>query len=244
MTDVFQAGLVKICSLREPGDAALVIAAGADAFGLIFAEARRQVMPERAAEIVREARRLATEARPTAVGVFVDASAARITAVAEQVGLDLAQLHGDEPPELLAAIPVPAVKAIRPKPGETVSDVERAMARYLAAERPPVAFLVDGYHPGQHGGVGARADWGLAAELAARWPVILAGGLNPANVGEAIEAVQPIGVDVSSGVETDGAKDGAKIAAFVAKARRAFVPGVGEQSRGRCPRLNRSGSPT
>ena len=218
---VIGAGAIKVCGLREPADAAAAAAAGADLIGFIFAPARRRVTPDQAASAIMAARGATT--RPVlAVGVFVDADPEEINRTAADADLDLVQLHGDEDPALLAALSRPAVKAIRPRPGESSAVVAGRMEGYLGADRPPVAFLVDGWDERAPGGTGVRADWTLAADLAARYPVLLAGGLTPENVPEAILEVTPLGVDVSSGVETDGAKDHAKIAAYVAAARRAF----------------------
>lgn len=217
-----RAGTVKICSLREIGQAAMVTSAGADLFGLIFAPTRRQVTAEQAAGIVAEVRRLSPSRRVLSVGVFVDASADEINRVASIAGLDIAQLHGNEPPELLGAIEIPVIKAMAIPPGEAPRAIETRFEEFSRRPRPPIAYLVDGYDRTQAGGAGALADWALAADLARRWPVMLAGGLTPQNVGDAIAAVDAIGVDVSSGVETDGVKDAAKISEFVSAARQGF----------------------
>ena len=157
------------------------------------------------------------------MGVFVDAPAAEINAVVRAAGLELVQLHGDEPPSLLSEISCPVIKAVRPRLGTPAAHVESQFEQFAAVANAPVLYLVDGYAPGVAGGAGARADWDLAARLAADWPVMLAGGLDPDNVGEAVRAVRPVAVDVSSGVETDGVKDPAKMNAFIASARRALT---------------------
>ncbi len=214
-------GLVKICGLRETEHAVAAAEAGADLLGFIFAPARRRITPVDARAAIAAAR--AATARPIlAVGVFVDADAAEIAHVAALTGIDIAQLHGDEPVDLPARLPIPATKAFKPQPGASLAETLACIDRYLGVDAPPVAALVDGYHPGASGGTGARADWRLASELAARRSLLLAGGLDPLNVADAIVAVRPLGVDVSSGVERDGVKDAAMIAAFVANARRAF----------------------
>jgi phosphoribosylanthranilate isomerase len=142
-----------------------------------------------------------------------------INAAVRAVGLDLVQLHGDESPEMLNELDVPAIKAFGLTPGASHSAVRSAMIAFAEARRPPIAFLIDG----QFGGTGSKADWSLAAEIAREFSVILAGGLTPDNVAEAIATVGPFAVDVSSGVETDGIKDAAKITSFVARARSAFA---------------------
>ncbi len=222
-------GSVKICSLREVEHARYVIDAGADLFGLIFAPARRQVTVERARNIVQAVRAGASGDSPRAVGVFVDASADEINSVIQTVGLDLVQLHGSERPELIAELSVPAIKVFRPEPGTSVATVQRDLERFAAAARPPVAFLIEGFHPSQAGGAGVRADWLLVSKLAREWPIVLAGGLSPDSVAEAIEAVRSIAVDVGSGVETNGVKDPAMIAAFVQNARTAFAELVADR---------------
>lgn len=210
---------VKICSLREPHQAEFAAAAGASAVGLIFAEARRRVTVERAREIVGELRRLDSRRRVLVVGVFVDQAVDEVNRVADQVGLDLVQLHGAEATDVVARIERPVIKVVRP-PADGGSTSSGA---YGELASPPVAYLVDGVSKAAAGGTGERADWTAAAALARTERLILAGGLTPENVGEAVRAVRPFGVDVSSGVETDGAKDRTKVVAFVAAARAAFA---------------------
>ena len=217
-----QHGLVKICGLREPVHARAAVAAGADLLGFIFAPARRRVTAADARSCVGAARDEAGTRRILTVGVFVDATAADMNAAAAMAGLDLLQLHGEEPPELLADLDRPVVKALRPRAGTSPQEAESVIERYLAARNAPVAFLVDGYDPISAGGQGVRADWRLAADLAGNRPLFLAGGLDPDNVASAIAAVRPLAVDVSSGVETAGVKDQSKIEAFVLTAKRAF----------------------
>lgn len=210
--------IVKICGLREPEHAVAAATTGADLIGFIFAPSRRRVLPDDAARYIAAAKERNAALR--AVGVFVDASPAEIMATAMTAGLDLVQLHGDEAVDILDRIDVPAIRAMRPRPGEAVAEVERKIARWAEHPRRPVAFLVDGYSAAGGGGMGIRADWMLVRTLAERWPIVLAGGLDPVNVGEAIMTVKPLGVDVSSGVERDGRKDPARIASFIDAARR------------------------
>ena len=192
---------------------AVVVEAGADLFGLIFAPVRRQVTIERAAEIVRATRAAAGSRPPLAVGVFVDASVEEIERVVARTGIDLVQLHGDE-----RAGGAERTRACRrswrcgcrraaPLPKRSGS-----WSRFAAATRPP-AGLPDRRLSGRVRTAGAacgRIGAGRRA-CASRWPIMLAGGLTPDNVAEAIAAVRPLAVDVSSGVETDGVKDEAKI---------------------------------
>lgn len=219
---VLPAGLVKICGLQEPDHARAAVINGADLVGFIFAPSRRQVSPAQAAGCLQAARD-ATDRPFLATGVFVNATADTINRIATETGIDLVQLHGNEPPSLIEALSLPAIKALRPAPDTSPDTVRSTIEIYLQAPKPPIAFLIDGFHPTLPGGSGVRADWSLAAELIADAPIVLAGGLDPANVAEAILAVRPAGVDVSSGVESHGVKDPGKIAAFIRAAKAAFA---------------------
>ncbi len=221
--------LVKICGLSTAEHALAAATAGADMLGFVFAPSRRQVTPEQAAAIAAEVR--AAGARPRLVGLFVNADPATVNAVAAAVGLDLVQLSGDEPAEHAEQIALPIIKAVRMDGSPTEAAwLERASRGWAggAGAPPPDTWpparpllLIDAHVPGSYGGTGVTADWGRAAELAGRLPVLLAGGLSPANVAAAIAAVRPLGVDVSSGVETGGVKDPLKIEAFIGAARSA-----------------------
>lgn len=216
-------GLVKICGIREPEHAVAAAEAGADLIGFIFAPARRQVTAERAAACIAAAQGVRRPLPVTAVGVFVDAPSDEIAAVVERAGLDVVQLHGGESPEIAGVLPVPVLRVLRPPAGTPATEVERSISAWQRAERRPLAYMLEGYSATAAGGVGARADRGLAFGLARRWPLFLAGGLDPDNVGEAIAEVGPAGVDVSSGVERDGMKNADRIIAFVRAARAAFA---------------------
>jgi phosphoribosylanthranilate isomerase len=235
--------LVKICGLRTVEHALAAAAAGADMLGFVFAPSRRQVTPEQAATIA-AAVRDRHGSRPQLVGLFVNTEPSTINRVAALVGLDHVQLSGDEPVAHAELITHPIIKAVRldgsateagwltsdhagcsregrgeglPSPQNPIP--HNQVGGSLAAGLPPLVLLVDAHVPGSYGGTGVVADWERAAELAARVPLILAGGLTPVNVAAAIAAVAPIGVDVSSGVETDGIKDCLKIEAFIGAAR-------------------------
>ena len=215
-----RAASIKFCSLREVNHAGWAIGAGADLFGLIFAAGRRRVTVERAREIVDAATQVI--GGPKAVGVFVDQDIIEINTIAQSLGLAYVQLHGDETPADVSRVDRPAIKAIRPSPGETLDQIAARIDAFERASRPPIAFLIDGFHPRHPGGHGVLADWRVARHLAERFPVILAGGLTPENLEEAILTVQPYGVDVSSGVETNGAKDRVRMSAFASNGRAAF----------------------
>ncbi|GBD30581.1 N-(5'-phosphoribosyl)anthranilate isomerase [bacterium HR32] len=197
---------VKICGVRTEAAARAAAEAGADAVGFVFyPESPRFLRPERAAEIARTLPPFVVR-----VGVFVNAPLAVVDEVADRVGLDVVQLHGDEPPEVCARMRRRVVKAVRVR---SAQDVE-AVRRY-----PVGAVLLDTHVPGRYGGTGQRFDWSAVPSLDR--PVILSGGLTPENVAQAVVLVRPYGVDVSSGVETDGEKDPRKIAAFVRAVREA-----------------------
>ncbi len=209
---------VKICGITSLEDAWTAVEAGADALGFIFHPASpRFVLPEAASVIVTAIRREAPSVR--CVGVFVNEPVERIRSLLDSIPLDWAQLHGDEPPEALAALGDRAYKVLRPRPG-IILDPEPYRGRLV---RGP-ALGVDAWHRSSYGGSGQPADWEIAAAWAKKYPLLLAGGLTPENVARAITYVRPWGVDVSSGVETaPGRKDPARVRAFIAEARRAFA---------------------
>ncbi len=190
---------VKVCGLTNIEDASLAWELGAAALGFVFhPESPRALTTSQAAKIRAE---LPSEA--VCVGVFVDRDVSEIQAAVEAVGLSAVQLHGRETPELVARLNLPVIKAIR---GEEALDEGRLRAFEVAA------FLLDASHPTLAGGTGLCADWPLAQRLARRFPLILAGGLNPGNVREAFAKVNPRGLDLSSGVEAaPGRKDPQKL---------------------------------
>lgn len=214
-------GLVKICGLREPAHTVAAVEVGADLIGFIFAPTRRQVSAAAARSCI-DAARQAAEQPIMAVGVFVNTSAEVINQTADEAGLDLIQLSGDEPPDFAGELNLPVISGLRPRPGARHEDVAVMIQDRLRSAVAPAFFLVDGHDPYAWGGTGRRADWELAAAVAPGYRLLLAGGLDPANVAAAIAQVRPLGVDVSSGVETGGVKDPVKIAAFVSAARAGF----------------------
>jgi len=198
---------VKICGITRPEDAIDAAEAGADAIGLVFAESPRQVTVERAKAIL-----AVLPPYVTPVALFVDESGSRIREVCSLLGIRTVQLHGDEPPDVareLAGLCV--IKAFRIA---TAADLQ-ALPGYPAA-----AYLLDSKVAGRRGGSGVAFDWTLAAQATRYGRIVLAGGLTPGNVAEAVRIVMPYAVDTSSGVESEpGKKDKARIAAFVAAAR-------------------------
>jgi phosphoribosylanthranilate isomerase len=203
---------VKICGITRVEDALAAAQAGAHAIGLVFHTASpRSVAPQRAAQIVR-----ALPPFVTSVALFVDAPPAFVRAVLDAVPAALLQFHGGEPPEYCAAFGRPWLKAIRVAPGV---DLLQCAARYAGAR----GLLLDAFSTAAHGGTGESFDWDLIPS-GLPLPIVLAGGLTPQNVGEAVRRVRPWAVDVSSGVEREkGIKDAAKIAAFIRGARDADV---------------------
>ncbi|MGB0387160.1 MAG: phosphoribosylanthranilate isomerase [Ardenticatenaceae bacterium] len=214
---------VKICGNTSLEDARVAAEAGADMLGFIFYEpSRRNIAPEKAGEIVATLRAELGDAAPVMVGVFVDEPMARVRELRESLGLDLAQLHGSEPPVEMRVLGSFAFKAIRP---QNRGDAEALVATYgdVLPQHPDAPdFLLDAYHPWMIGGTGYKSDWHSGKTLATRFKVMLAGGLSVENVAEAIHVVQPWGVDVASGVEASkGVKDHERVRAFIREAKRA-----------------------
>jgi phosphoribosylanthranilate isomerase len=203
---------VKICGITNVEDALLACELGADAIGLNFySKSPRCISPYTASKIIRKLPPFVA-----AVGVFVNWQAAPITALAKALGLAAAQLHGDERPQLTAEIAkkVSVIKALHVGEGSALP----AFAKYRGA----AAFLLDAPNSGQYGGTGHITDWSLAHTAAESHCILLAGGLTPENVAEAIRAVRPYAVDVTSGVESKpGRKDPAKLSAFFEAVTRA-----------------------
>ena len=217
---------VKICGLRSAEHLHAAIDAGADMLGLMFYEpSPRYIDPHQARALLDTlANNDSVGARfiaPTGwggadlVGVFVNKDTTYINEIAEQVGLHIVQLHGDEPPEFCQSITRPVIKALRLR---DMSDVGKVKAYREATWR----ILLDTPTPAW-GGSGITHDWTIARAAAQEAPVLLAGGLTPENVVDAIQQVHPWGVDVSSGVETDGKKDVEKIRAFIENVRNAVA---------------------
>jgi phosphoribosylanthranilate isomerase len=205
---------VKICGITRPEDALAAAEAGADAIGLVFAEASPRCVS------VAQARAVCAALPPfiTVVGLFVDTPSAQVREVLGQVPLDLLQFHGRETPEDCRQYGRPYLKAIRMAPGV---DLAAEMRRYVDA----AGVLLDTFSPQAAGGTGETFDWARVPRCLSK-PVILAGGLTPENVAAAIRAVQPYAVDVSSGVEkTKGIKDAARIVAFIGAVAGASAPG-------------------
>jgi phosphoribosylanthranilate isomerase len=208
---------IKICGVTTPDDARFAVEAGADAVGLNFyPKSPRFVSPQQAAEIVRA---LPPFASP--VGVFVGMPIRQVCAVAFQLGLRGVQTYDDEPPAE-DTFPFAHVPAFRVKDAPGLDYVRRFIEIATKLSRRPSAILIDSHVEGLMGGTGQAAPWELLRGFDVGLPLILAGGLTPENVAEAIAIVRPWGVDVASGVESSpGQKDREKVARFIAQARTA-----------------------
>lgn len=199
---------VKICGLTREADLAVAVAAGADAVGLVFHRSSpRYVEPERAAVLCRS-----VPAFVTVVGLFLDEEPDWVRQVVDAVPLELLQFHGTETPAYCQSFGRRYIKALGMGAGDALAD--------LNGHDEAVGILVDAHAPGEQGGTGQRLDWTRIPDLGDR-PWVLAGGLNPANVAEAVRTARPYAVDVSSGVEASpGVKDPEKINAFIDEVNR------------------------
>ncbi len=234
---------VKMCGLTCLEDVQAAMTAGADLLGFIFfPKSPRHVTPEQVRDILVAAE--PGRAGIQTVGVFVNETPETLVQVLDFCGLDLAQLHGEEPPGMLGlgdgsaeagaidsggrkegdprSVRGRAYKALRPRSLDEATGLagRYALSKDLRLGGRLPAFLLDAYHPQLRGGSGMTGDWSLASKLASRYPILLAGGLDPSNVAQAVQTVRPWGVDVASGVETSpGRKDHAAMRAFVAAAK-------------------------
>jgi phosphoribosylanthranilate isomerase len=200
---------VKICGITSVEDAAAAVDAGADALGLVFVPGTPRVIGREMAE------RIAAGIPPlvTTVGIFVDQPMEEILSIIARCRLQAVQLHGNESAALSREIPVKVIKAIRVRDAADLREI---------ATYPAHAFLLDAFVEGKPGGTGTTIPWDLARQATGRLPVILSGGLRPDNVAQAVRAVRPFAVDVSSGVETGpGRKDHRKVRDFIAAVREA-----------------------
>ncbi|MCB0135503.1 MAG: phosphoribosylanthranilate isomerase [Caldilineaceae bacterium] len=243
--------VVKICGLRDPDTAVEAAKAGADMIGLMFAESRRRVTPQECFDVCEAIRGIERRThppvqfeapardevrglgwfgawaeaidtslirwRPLLVGVFADQPFAEVNEISEAAGLDFVQLSGGEDAEFIASVRFPVLSAVHVAASTDCDDIlDRARERRSAA-----AILLDTAAGTARGGTGEAFDWDVAAGAAERLPFLLGGGLTPENVADAVARVQPWGVDVSSGVETGGAKDITKVRAFIRAAKEA-----------------------
>jgi phosphoribosylanthranilate isomerase len=199
---------VKICGITNPEDALAAIEWGADALGFVLTPSPRQVSPEQASGIIAQIPPFICK-----VGVFADSALEAVKETMSSCGLNMAQLHGSESPAYCQALFPRVIKAFRVEDASILAD----LPAYKVS-----AYLLDSYDANRKGGTGKPFDWGIAREASRLRPIILAGGLTPANVCQAIARVQPYAVDASSGVEASpGKKDHDKLHAFLKAAKQA-----------------------
>ena len=218
---------VKICGIRD-GDTAFVVAdAGADYFGVVLVEGvRRQLSPFHAQEVVRDFRIRSRDHRvkrlrekvTQVVGLFRNQDARWVNMTARQVDLDYVQLNGEEDETYMRAMWKPVIRQVRVKSDVSRDELSDLVDHHLSQDR---IVLLDRYDEDQPGGTGKMFDWSMAEEIANREGVLLGGGLHSDNVQSAVEQLAPWGVDVSTGVETDGDKDHEKIRSFIEAAKSA-----------------------
>ncbi|MBI5042660.1 MAG: phosphoribosylanthranilate isomerase [Nitrospirae bacterium] len=198
---------VKICGITNLDDALFASEAGADALGFVFyKKSPRHIEPEKARDIIKRLPPFATT-----VGVFADQTEAEIKGIIAETNIDIVQLHGEEPPEFCERLNKRVIKAIRVRSMESLAEVKTYKA---------CALLLDTYDKNLKGGTGRIFNWEIAREAKIFNKIIIAGGLTPENVADAIKVAQPYAVDVSSGVEKEkGIKDHQKIKMFIKKAK-------------------------
>ncbi len=210
---------VKICGIKTGEHALAAANAGADFIGMVFVTSPRQITPAQAKNIMATLKK-SKKAMPEIVGVFVNMPVYVVNKVAEFCHLDRVQLNGDESGEYCQEIALPIIKAMRISRKHNAEQVCReleAWSKNLAGQKHQ--FLLDSYDRDKYGGTGKLLDWEMARQVAEKFDVIIAGGLTPENVAEAVKTARPWGVDVSSGVETEGEKDLKKIQAFIKAVR-------------------------
>ena len=219
---------LKICGLQDASHALTAADAGADFLGFNFVPGvRRQLSEEQAEAIIQEYRRLRGSDEPKLVGLFANQPLEDVNSIIKQYGLDLAQLCGDEPSDYWKRVDAQVIRQVKVRDdGPRDKAIAEVLRRVDEVVSQGLIAMLDKHEAGSLGGTGRTFDWTIASEVAARYDFLLAGGLTPENVGQSIAAVNPWGVDVSSGVETDGVKDISKIVAFAEGVRRANRDGI------------------
>lgn len=216
---------VKICGITTLEDGVMAARAGADLLGVnFFPKSPRYVEPDAARVMCDALRAELGAACPPLVGVFVNEVVGRISITMEKVGLNFAQLSGDESVEMLRELRGIGFKGIRPRSQAEALDDTAYFGQFVAINERIPSLLIDAYHPQLYGGTGEHASVDVAVAVREKTPrLMLAGGLTPENVAVRIAAIQPWGVDVASGVEgvRPGRKDAAKVAAFISAAKAA-----------------------
>ncbi|MBN2463734.1 MAG: phosphoribosylanthranilate isomerase [Dehalococcoidia bacterium] len=212
--------IIKICGLSEVQHALAAAEAGANFLGLVFARSLRQVSVKKALEVAEAVHAL----KPcgVVVGVFVNSAADEVNRIAENCHLDWVQLSGDETWHYCQQIERPIIKTIHVSNTDTPEEIASEIATgYRLLSEKQLVCLLDSKVGDAYGGTGKTFDWELVREVTAKFHVVIAGGLDPINVGQVVKEIKPWGVDVSSGVETDGEKDTAKIKEFIQAVRAA-----------------------
>ena len=209
---------VKICGLSELEHILAAAEAGADFVGMVFAPSKRQVTPEQTIELVKAVRELGRA--PAVVGVFVNLPASEVNRIADECDLDLVQLSGDEDWEYCLEIEKSVIKVIHISDTDSVdSVVSKIEEGFNVLKGRDVMYLLDTKSEDAYGGTGQSFSRRVAAGVARKIPVIIAGGLDPENIAGVVDEVHPWGVDVSSGVEIDGKKDIARIKEFISEVK-------------------------
>ena len=211
---------VKICGLRTLSDATIAIQEGADFIGFVFVQnVTRQINVSTAKKIIKQTKKLLQpDAQLKFVGLFVNEQIDQINQIINECELDYVQLCGNETPTQWKSLNTNVIKQLKIPPSiaeELTIDEEMIIRDAEMIYSSGAKILIDSDVQGKHGGTGVLSDWDLASKISAKYPVILAGGLTPRNVSNAIQVVNPWGVDVSSGVESNSQKDPDKIAQFI-----------------------------
>jgi len=209
---------VKICGIKNVAHALAAAEAGADFIGLVFAPSPRQVTPVQAEKISATVKQSGNTTE--VVGVFVNTPASEVNKIADSCQLDWVQLSGDESWEYCSKINRPLIKAFRvslQQSPQEICDILAGGTKILTNQKH--VYLLDSSIKGKYGGTGMTFNWNLARQVAEQFPVIIAGGLTPENVGKLVKLAKPWGIDVSTGVETSGVKSVEKIRAFIRAVR-------------------------
>ena len=210
---------VKICGISDIESAIAASQAGTDYLGMVFAPSKRQVTPEKALQIVEAVQQL--DSHPQVVGVFVNKPAAEVNQIANYCKLDWVQLSGDESWEYCRKIETPLIKVFHIAPDARQAEISTDVWKGYSIVPPNrLICLLDSTVEGAYGGTGTPFNWQVAKAVSEKFSVMIAGGLTPDNVGELMKLTNPWGVDVSSGVETNGKKDIIKMKAFIETVRR------------------------